>query len=140
NHEGKYPLRIELNGYESAEKEIEVKQGQLIDLGTITLQPKSGTVELTSDPTGATVQQGDRNLGVTPLRLKDVRAGKNRFTVSTSTYSPKTVEVSVVANQTTAVSVVLARSSAVAPTVSPPEVVAFAGTWSGKIKQGLLGN
>ena len=138
--EGKYPLRVELDGYQPVEKEIEIKQGELNDLGIITLQPESGAVELTSDPTGATVQQGDRNLGVTPLKLEHVRAGSNKFTVSAPTYAPKTVLVSVIPNRATAVSVVLTRSSAIAPTPTLPEAVAFAGTWSGKIKQGVLGN
>jgi len=36
-HAGKYPLRISLEGYTSIEKEVEVKAGQFVDLGTITL-------------------------------------------------------------------------------------------------------
>jgi serine/threonine protein kinase len=34
---GKYPLRISLEGYAPVEKEVEVKAGQFVDLGTITL-------------------------------------------------------------------------------------------------------
>jgi serine/threonine protein kinase len=34
---GKYPLRISLEGYTSVEREVEVKAGQFVDLGTITL-------------------------------------------------------------------------------------------------------
>jgi serine/threonine protein kinase len=34
---GKYPLRISLEGYTPVEREIEVKAGQFVDLGTITL-------------------------------------------------------------------------------------------------------
>jgi len=36
-HAGKYPLRISLEGYTPVEREIEVKAGQFVDLGTITL-------------------------------------------------------------------------------------------------------
>ena len=138
--EGKYPLRIELSGYESVEKEIEVKQGELTDLGLIALQPESGSVELTSDPPGATVQQGHRILGVTPLSLEHVRAGTSKFSVSASTYAPKTVEVSVVPNQKTALSVILAKAAIASTTTPPAKTAIFAGTWSGKIKQGILGN
>ncbi|MEY2562981.1 MAG: eukaryotic-like serine/threonine-protein kinase [Verrucomicrobiota bacterium] len=35
---GKYPLRISLEGYTSIEREVEVKAGQFIDLGTIVLE------------------------------------------------------------------------------------------------------
>jgi hypothetical protein len=34
---GKYPLRISLEGYAPVEREVEVKAGQFVDLGTITL-------------------------------------------------------------------------------------------------------
>jgi hypothetical protein len=34
---GKYPLRVSLEGYAPVEKEVEVKPGQFVDLGTITL-------------------------------------------------------------------------------------------------------
>jgi serine/threonine protein kinase len=34
---GKYPLRISLEGYVSVEREVEVKAGQFVDLGTVTL-------------------------------------------------------------------------------------------------------
>jgi hypothetical protein len=36
-HAGKYPLRISLEGYMPIEREVEVKAGQFVDLGTITL-------------------------------------------------------------------------------------------------------
>ena len=39
---GKYPLRISLDGYTSVEREVEVKAGQFVDLGTITLERVTG--------------------------------------------------------------------------------------------------
>jgi serine/threonine protein kinase len=148
--QGKYPLQIKLDGYQPVEKEVEVKQGELIDLGTITLEPAGGSIELTSDPVGATVQEDNRSLGVTPLSLKDVRVGITKLTVSALTYSPKTVEVSVAANRATAVSVVLAKlptTPTSVPTTTPAKMpiaaatnapsptskskTGFAGTWTG---------
>jgi hypothetical protein len=38
---GKYPLRISLDGYAPVEREVEVKAGQFVDLGTITLMRNS---------------------------------------------------------------------------------------------------
>jgi serine/threonine protein kinase len=144
---GKYPLRLALDDYKSVEKEIEVRQGELIDLGTIALEPAGGSIELTSDPVGATVQEGNRSLGVTPLSLKDVRVGITKLTVSALTYSPKTVEVSVAANRATAVSVVLAKiPTAISANISTPAAATtpsetpglktgrFAGTWSGIVR------
>ena len=42
---GKYPLRISLDGYAPVEREVEVKAGQFVDLGTIALQRSSGMTE-----------------------------------------------------------------------------------------------
>jgi len=42
---GKYPLRISLEGYAPIEREVEVKAGQFVDLGTIALQRGSGMTE-----------------------------------------------------------------------------------------------
>jgi len=41
-HAGKYPLRISLDGYTPVEREIEVKAGQFVDLGTIALERVTG--------------------------------------------------------------------------------------------------
>lgn len=42
---GKYPLRISLDGYAPIEREVEIKAGQFVDLGTITLQRSTGMTE-----------------------------------------------------------------------------------------------
>jgi hypothetical protein len=41
-HAGKYPLRISLDGYSPVEREIEVKPGAFVDLGTIALERSTG--------------------------------------------------------------------------------------------------
>ena len=41
-HAGKYPLRISLDGYTPVEREVEVKAGQFVDLGTIALEKLTG--------------------------------------------------------------------------------------------------
>ena len=46
---GRYPLKIELSGYESVEQQIEIRENQTTDLGTIALQ-KIKSVETTSAP------------------------------------------------------------------------------------------
>jgi hypothetical protein len=39
---GKYPLRISLDGYTPVEREVEVKAGQFVDVGTIALEKVTG--------------------------------------------------------------------------------------------------
>ena len=42
---GNYPLRVSLDGYVPIEREVEVKAGQFVDLGTIALQRSNGTID-----------------------------------------------------------------------------------------------
>jgi Protein kinase domain/PEGA domain len=46
---GKYPLRISLDGYDPVEREIEVKPGQFVDLGTIPLVRSSSMADMAKD-------------------------------------------------------------------------------------------
>ena len=46
---GKYPLRISLDGYEPVEREVEVKPGQFVDLGTIVLVRGNGMANTAKD-------------------------------------------------------------------------------------------
>ncbi len=46
---GKYTLRISLDGYDPVEREVEVKSGQFLDLGTITLVRSSGMADMAKD-------------------------------------------------------------------------------------------
>jgi hypothetical protein len=57
---GKYPLRISLDGYTSIEREVEVKAGQFVDLGTITLERAKGMasgMRQVMDPPKATTER-----------------------------------------------------------------------------------
>jgi serine/threonine protein kinase len=51
-HAGKYPMSIRQRGYETIEKEVEVKEKQSLDLGTITLQRDKSATRLTIMPSG----------------------------------------------------------------------------------------
>ena len=54
--------------------------------------PAHGSVEITSEPTGATVYQEDRVIGETPLTLPRVVVGAAAYTVKLAGYQPRTVE------------------------------------------------
>ena len=86
---GKYSLFLELDGYEPIAREVEVKEGQLIDLGTITLQPGKSKIDLSSAPPGAKIFQGDTLLGVTPFRRDDFPSGRTTFLLVSEGYLPR---------------------------------------------------
>jgi serine/threonine protein kinase len=86
---GKYSLFLELDGYEPIAREVEAKEGQLIDLGTITLQPGKSKIDLLSAPPGAKIFQGNTLLGVTPFRRDDFPSGRTTFLLVSEGYLPR---------------------------------------------------
>jgi hypothetical protein len=52
---GSHSMRIALDGYEPDNQQVEVKAGQFINLGTITLKPSKPPVEASSPPPGPKV-------------------------------------------------------------------------------------
>ena len=82
---GKYPLRISLDGYTPVEREVEVKAGQFVDLGTITLQRASGmaggTRQVTEPPKVRTERKEESrpeppaNAGELAVPLNDFSGG-----------------------------------------------------------------
>jgi len=52
---GKYSMRIELDGYEPVQQEIDIRENQTTDLGTIALKPKKPVVAVAAAPTAPTV-------------------------------------------------------------------------------------
>jgi hypothetical protein len=42
---GRYPMRVELNGYETVERQVDVRENQSTDLGTITLTNKPAEIK-----------------------------------------------------------------------------------------------
>ncbi|MBE7212142.1 MAG: SUMF1/EgtB/PvdO family nonheme iron enzyme, partial [Gluconacetobacter diazotrophicus] len=70
--------------------------------------PAFGRVEITSEPAGATVFQGDRALGQTPLTLERVPVGAAEFSVRLDGYQGQTVSGEVTAAAPLALHVTLA--------------------------------
>jgi hypothetical protein len=65
---GKYPLRISLDGYAPIEREVEVKAGQFIDLGTIALERSTGMTESAKTVTGRREEPRRQPLADPPTR------------------------------------------------------------------------
>jgi serine/threonine protein kinase len=75
-HVGKYPMKIDLNGYEPQTMEVEIKENEFKDMGVIRLVRQTGSVKITSEPPGASVLQGEREVGTTPLEIPSVPTGE----------------------------------------------------------------
>ena len=110
---GKYPMRIALSGYETIEKEVEVKGNEFTDLGTLTLQATKSGIELTSTPSGAKVFQGTTLIGVTPLHREDLSPGDATFILALEGYLPRELKVALTTKEKFKNNVVLAKPAAI---------------------------
>ncbi len=83
---GKVAWRVEALGAEPAEGTIEVVPGRnyLIDAK---LESSAGVVVVHSKPEGARVRLDGKDVGVTPLKLKDVPAGKHGVEIALDGYA-----------------------------------------------------
>jgi hypothetical protein len=107
---GKYSLFIELDGYEPVAHEVEAREGELVDLGTITLQRSRTGVELTTIPQGAKVFQGDTLLGSTPLHLDNFPSGQTNFLFVLKGYLPREIKAQLHAGETFKTTVTQAKA------------------------------
>jgi hypothetical protein len=107
---GKYSLFIELDGYEPVAHEVEAREGELVDLGTITLQRGRSGVELTTVPQGAKVFQGDTLLGSTPLHLDNLPSGQTNFLFVLKGYLPREIRAQLNSREIFKTTVTLAKA------------------------------
>ena len=108
-NKGRYSLFIELDGYEPVAKEVEAKEGELTDLGVITLQRGKSKIDLSSVPRGAKIFQGDQVLGTTPFRRDDFPSGRTTFLLVLEGYLPREFEAQIISKELFKTTVVLAK-------------------------------
>ncbi len=106
---GKYPLRVVLDGYEPFEKEVEVKENQLTDLGTIILHRLSAAIELTTTPPGAKVFEAGKLIGPTPFRREAFPTGETTFVIVLEGYLPRELKASVTPQKPLQAEITLAK-------------------------------
>jgi hypothetical protein len=91
------------------------------------------TVQISSTPPGATVKLGDKELGVTPATLTEIRPGDATFQLVLAGYKTQNVSAKLEASKTTMVSASLELSHDFTNAAGMEMVwIAPAGFWSGK--------
>lgn len=92
---GRQMLTLNLKGYEELSRQINIPDS-LPDKPLI-LKQKPGTLLVTSTPTGATVLQGSRILGQTPVVIDDLAPGEYDLAASMIGYEPKRFKATIAA-------------------------------------------
>jgi len=106
---GKHTILIEKPKFESVQKEVEIKEDGIVELGLVKLVRGTGQVTVVSEPTGANVFRGGKQIGVTPLVLKKQLTGKIRFSLTSSGYLPTSAEGEVVVSPDLQLKVILEK-------------------------------
>jgi hypothetical protein len=110
---GKYPMRIALSGYDTIEKDIEIKGNEFTDLGTLTLQATKSAIELNSVPAGAQVFRGATLLGTTPFQRADLSAGEATFVLVLEGYLPSELKATLSPKEMFKATVALSKPAAI---------------------------
>ncbi|MDZ4788900.1 MAG: SUMF1/EgtB/PvdO family nonheme iron enzyme [Blastochloris sp.] len=83
---GTYQVTLSLEGYEPVVREVKIMENETTDLGMIKLIRQTGSVALTSVPSGAAVFSNEREIGKTPLIMKDVPTGSVSYQLTFKGY------------------------------------------------------
>ncbi|HXP34580.1 MAG TPA: protein kinase [Chthoniobacterales bacterium] len=93
-HPGKYPLRVVLDGYETIEKQVDVKENEFSNLGLIRLSRAKAGIELATVPSGAKVFLEGSLVGTTPLRRDDLNPGEATYLLALEGHLPRQIKAS----------------------------------------------
>jgi serine/threonine protein kinase len=99
---GEHVVAIQLVGFDKTSLPVMVRAGQVTDLGTIALHRSSGTLQVTTDPPGAQILLGERELGRTPLTAKLASGAYQSITAHLDGYVDATFNATVTPDQTVA--------------------------------------
>lgn len=84
--EGQYRVVYELAGFQSMDRQVEVRSGQQTEVKGV-LKVKPGSLAVTSVPSGADIYVNDQRMGVTPLVVDNVVPGTVSIRVEKPQYS-----------------------------------------------------
>ena len=97
---GKSGLKIIKSGYNTINKGIRVVKGDTVSLNEL-LTFKKGSLELSSNPPGASIYIGNAFRGITPLKLSDLTVGRYEIRASLLDYFDASENVIVEYDNTT---------------------------------------
>lgn len=121
---GKHTMRIERDGYEAREAEVEIKGEGENDLGSFALQRTLGNLRVVTLPPNATFEvfaEGKNRSAKSGEEITGIPTGKQRVLVKLEGYDPTYIDVEVSKNRTTVTdTVMLVRSKGVLRVLSMP--------------------
>ncbi len=122
---GNYEVRAELKGYDAKAQTVAIVESSpraQVSLALTRSAPVTGSVEIVSEPAGASVAVDGTRGGQTPIADLKLRPGSHSLEIAAEGYEPWTGSVDVEAGKKARVEAVLREIPKVAPTAAPPVV------------------
>ncbi|HEV7403943.1 MAG TPA: PEGA domain-containing protein [Chthoniobacteraceae bacterium] len=114
---GEYKITAFPPGWHPLTKTVAVKRDELT---TVVFDLAPGAVQFTSVPSDASVYQGGRLLGKTPLLLSNVEPGNRSYTLRLESYDDRLTEVEVEPGRMCTLDVALVKTVAKPPSIHRP--------------------
>lgn len=109
--EGEHTLKLLLDRYDEAERRVMVTEGGLRKV-SVTLTPKLGSLQIASNPPGASITVDGKPSGTTPATLTGVALGKHNILMSLADHKPQHRAVELQPGDSVSVSVDMALTDA----------------------------
>lgn len=123
--QGEYKVKLELNGYEPQQEKVIVSRGGTVRVNT-KLQVKPGSIEIVTQPAGATLIVNGKQYNNTPTTLKNLKPGTYAIKVSHANYDSSTREVSIQPGQSRTVNITLdTNMGGIDLIINPPGVTIY---------------
>jgi hypothetical protein len=95
---GVYSFKSKKDKQHSAEETVEIQQGDTREI-SLTLEPKYGTLEITTEPWEARIQLNGENYGKTPKTIEELLIGEYEVTLKKEGYKTITETIEIKENQ-----------------------------------------
>lgn len=92
--EGEHALTFVLEGYQTTHTPLTIKAGEVKEIEEILLM-RTGDVEISSNPSGATLYVDGKKVGVTPQKLEGVLVGIHEIRLEFEGYAPLRATITV---------------------------------------------
>ncbi len=107
---GAHSVVVQLFGYNDVSTSVTVVAGQTQSVfASMTQVQITGSISLSSSPSGANIFIDGLNVGITPMTLQGVQPGNHSVRLALSGYNDYNAAISVIAGQTTFISATLAQ-------------------------------
>ena len=116
---GKHFVEVKKENFSTWSKEIDVEEYKVIQLDA-ELNAKFASIDITTDPAGATVYLNNEKKGITPIEIKNLDSGKYKLSIQRDGYAPYEETIETVKGNTIEREIKLKKASTILMIDSKP--------------------